>query len=449
MRRLARLLLAAPAILYVWLGIDFEARQDLKVTGDEPHYLMISDSLVRDFDLKVVNNYQLDAQTRAIFGPVDLHSAHFQYSVHNPGLSIMLAPGFAYRGIMGARVTQALLVGLFPFLLFLAGRRKLTEGWALGVALTLSLAMPFIPACSQLFPDLVTGLAVLGVLLLFQQGPSPRRALLIGVLLALLPWLHLKNVAVGAILGAWWLVELFKHWNRRPPRLVVGAVMLPLFSLLMMGVYNHVAFDNWLGPYQPGAQTTELTKALVIFTGLHFDKVHGMFFQQPLLWLGLLGLASFVREQRSFAVLVALVALSMLVPNAMHTNWYGGWSFAGRFFWSSLPLWIFPLVGILDRLSRAQPGWLGAVLASSLWYQFVLSRTWYPRPGVMYQGPMGAPLWRFPALASINAWLPSFGEFENVFVHRPNGVVLVLAVVVLSLGVALARRGPSGGQLSW
>ena len=77
--------------------------------GDEPHYLVITQSLLRDGDLKVENNY-LRREYREFYAgdlqPHYLRRGQNQeiYSVHAPGLPAVVAPVFALFGYPGVIV---------------------------------------------------------------------------------------------------------------------------------------------------------------------------------------------------------------------------------------------------------------------------------------------------------------------------------------------------------
>ena len=81
----------------------------------------------------------------------------------------------------------------------------------------------------------------------------------------------------------------------------------------------------------------------MIFLGLHFDQAQGMFVQQPVLLIGLLGIAPFAVRRPILAVGTSLSYLAVLLPNSFHDCWYGCYSFGGRFMWSVIALWFLPL----------------------------------------------------------------------------------------------------------
>src|SRR3990170_8322035 len=86
--------------------------------GDEPHYLIITQSLLEDGDLKIENNHR-SGDYRSYFAG-DLAKPDFRrrgrngeiYSIHAPGLPAMIAPAFALAGYHGVVVFLVLLASL-------------------------------------------------------------------------------------------------------------------------------------------------------------------------------------------------------------------------------------------------------------------------------------------------------------------------------------------------
>src|SRR5439155_374140 len=74
--------------------------------GDEPHYLMVADSLLRDHDLSLERDYA-EGRYRA-FHPAPLEP-HYRvrgrggeiYSLHAVGLSLLVLPAYALAGYAG------------------------------------------------------------------------------------------------------------------------------------------------------------------------------------------------------------------------------------------------------------------------------------------------------------------------------------------------------------
>ena len=77
-------------------------------SGDEPHYLVIAQSLWRDGDLKIENNHQR-GDYREYYDP-DLEPHYLTrgtdreiYSIHPIGMSVLLTPVYAIGGYHGGR----------------------------------------------------------------------------------------------------------------------------------------------------------------------------------------------------------------------------------------------------------------------------------------------------------------------------------------------------------
>ena len=107
----------APWLAGVALGVvalvSFSAVRTVVPNGDEPHYLVITQSLLRDGDLQIENNHDRgdylsylagrlrpDFMTRGADGQI--------YSIHAPGVSFLLLPAFAVAGYAGAVATIVL-----------------------------------------------------------------------------------------------------------------------------------------------------------------------------------------------------------------------------------------------------------------------------------------------------------------------------------------------------
>src|SRR6266851_3558252 len=96
--------------------------------GDEPHYLVIAESLLTDHDLRVENNYQR-GDYHAYF-PADLRPDFLRrgtdgeiYSIHAPGLPLLVAPVFAVFGYPGVLTFLALVSGCASALAWIAAWR--------------------------------------------------------------------------------------------------------------------------------------------------------------------------------------------------------------------------------------------------------------------------------------------------------------------------------------
>src|SRR5260221_730019 len=88
----------------------------LRVTGNEPHFLIMADSVTTDRTLDLGNAYGRNAQNAGIFdGPLTPHFVivnHRWAPFHGPGLALLLAIPFLLAGTVGAKLALCLFAGL-------------------------------------------------------------------------------------------------------------------------------------------------------------------------------------------------------------------------------------------------------------------------------------------------------------------------------------------------
>ena len=126
--------------------------------GDEPHYLVITQSLLYDGDLKIENNHRR-GDYRAYFGG-DL-APHVirrgrngeMYSIHAPGLPAMVLPAFAIGGYHGVVVFLILVASAACALAWWLAWRvtgSMSAAWFGWAAVTFS--APFLLESYTVFP---------------------------------------------------------------------------------------------------------------------------------------------------------------------------------------------------------------------------------------------------------------------------------------------------------
>src|SRR6266487_3200442 len=190
--------LATLAIVIVVAAIDAPRSP----YGDEPHYLVGAQSLIKDHDFDVRNNF--NQRDYAEYFPIMIWPAYDHigrngaiYSAHPIGPSIVVAPGFALFGYRGAEATYIVLSALIGALVWLIGFRVTGQtaaawfGWAAIVATPAFLLHSF-----AIFPEIPGACLVAGaVLWLITLAESHERtsvaSLLTGsTLLAAMPWMQ-------------------------------------------------------------------------------------------------------------------------------------------------------------------------------------------------------------------------------------------------------------------
>ena len=249
--------------------------------ADEPHYLVITQSLLRDHDLAIENNHAR-GDYREYFGgelrPDFLRRGLNEviYSIHAPGLPALLVPAYAVAGYRGAVVMLCLFgaltaLAIFDLAALLAGPATAWLAWA-----AICLTVPFVPHSWLIFPEMPGALLVAWAAL-WLYAPLPARSrtwIWRGAALALLPWLHTKFVILLAAAAAALLVRLW-----RTPR-AAAALAAPIIVSVALWIGS---FYLLYGVFDPQIPYGDFPKLYVLAAniprgvlGLLFDQKFGL-----------------------------------------------------------------------------------------------------------------------------------------------------------------------------
>jgi hypothetical protein len=339
--------------------------------GDEPHYLVIAQSLWRDGDLKIENNHQRgdyleyyggslkpDYLARGKDGQI--------YSIHLPGVPALVAPVLAAGGY---RLVQAMLLLLAAGATAMAWRTAflLTGsaeaawfGWA-GAALT----APFLLLSFTVYPD---GPGAVIVLLAFaaivRLDASPRRTawqwLALGVLPALLPWLHPRFAVLAAALGLVFAARALR--DTRPVAALGAFAAVPVASAVAWFSYYYAIYGR-LDPAAAYGHYTQMSIGRIPtgILGLLFDQQYGLIASAPIFAVGIAGVAPLVRRHRRLAIEWLIIVLPYALVTAMYQMWWGGYSSPARFIGATLLLYSLPLAAAWSSARHATTRSLQAV----------------------------------------------------------------------------------------
>lgn len=329
-------------------------------SGDEPHYLVIAQSLWRDGDLKIENNHtrgdyheyyadELEPHylTRGADGEI--------YSIHPIGVSVLLAPIYALGGYRGA-VWAVILMGAAAAALawrwsvaMLNAAGAATFAWA-----AIALTAPFMFNTFTIYPEVPAALAVMFALwtaIHAADRPGLARWVAVGVAIASLPWLSTKYAPMSAALFLVIALRLRSFFGVTPKRnetvklLTVSAIYA--ISLVAWFAFFYVIWGKPLpmAPYGSLVQTTPLNLRFGA-PGLLFDQEYGLLAYAPVYILAATGLYQMWRagsELRRQAIEITTIFIALLATVGAFAIWWGGTSAPARPIASGLPLLMLPV----------------------------------------------------------------------------------------------------------
>ena len=351
------------AVVYAF-SIDIRASRGAAITGDEPFYLLTTQSLIQDGDLDLRQQYEAESYRDFFDHPdglwmqfVPTEDGRF-LSPHNPGLSVFLLPGFALGGLLGAQVQLLLTAALTFALTFVLVARitgAIVAAWLGTLAVSLS-ATSFVYS-TEIYPEVPAALAIVTALLAAsgRERPGSLAAVAVAVGLTAVAWLGVKYVPLGLLVGVYFLVRA-----QAPGRATLVALAAPGAAFY---VWFHLHTFGELTPYSvntvyAGSSTAEVIDSHVDFGdrfyrlwGLFIDRRFGIGRWAPVLLLALPGMLALVRRPGLERVVIGLIAAQVLMATFVAITMMGWW-FPGRTLMTVLPLTALPLAALLQRGSR-------------------------------------------------------------------------------------------------
>jgi hypothetical protein len=341
--RVAILAGAVYVVLVAWVG-------QTPMDGDEPYYLLVTESIVEDFDLDLRNQYSAIATSpvgrpnlKPFLGdPVGPNGE--QYARYEPFLSVLLVPGYLLAGRLGATLTIALFA-----LLFVRSFVRMLEDLNVPVTARIvsagfvAFGPPVIFYAARIWPEMPAAFLITEVL----RGLRSGRRLRWGVASVALALLKLRFIVILAP-----LLILAGGWRSRRRMLAALAVAaLPMMAVaLVSGSLLNVHRLEELRLHDPSLYLRGLS-------GVLLDGQAGLLFVAPAFFFALLLFRwrEHSPEIKAFCV-AALPYLFLLLPRP---EWHGGWSPPLRY----LVIFV-PLLGLL--LARAVESRLHPALVATL-----------------------------------------------------------------------------------
>jgi branched-subunit amino acid transport protein len=420
-------------------------------SGDEPHYLLVTSSLILDGDADVKNNYAAGDTLRYFPFPIDAHinpaifdtrSRHW-YPAHGVGLSALLVPAVIAGDKTGSKVMMV-LVALAVVVLTFVWTRRFTGTVTAAIGTAVLLTSPFFFGLDgRVFPDLPTAALLLAGLLLLEARQTRKRGwALLGMLVAASPWLHFKNALPFGMLAALALVRIVRETERADRLQSAAALLIPVVA---GAVLYELTIRRWYGSWLPTRIYSGANKAFAIndargMAAASFDVARGLFANNPALLLILPGLPLWLGRYRKTFIRLTLVLLPAILVEATFNDWSGGYSPPGRYVLQFTPA----LLPAIALLLREVAGWQRAIAGLLVVLNFILGGLFvWLRPA---WGNAGEPSPFFSQIhrhvgPSLNRLLPMFDARGTLVSGGLQlGLWTTLAVALGVFGIVLARR---------
>ena len=424
-------------ILVYVASIDIRATRGASITGDEPFYLITTQSLIEDRNLDLRRQYELHSYESffdhrdGLWTQSSARDNGKLLSPHNPGLSIFIIPGFKFGGLIGVQIQMMIMAALtfslsYILLVKIIGRFWISWFTTIGVAITATAII----YSTEIYPEFPAALSLIIALLIIQKTNQTTIWQATGLLLCLtaMVWFGVKYAPLAGLVAVW------GFWRMDSP---VRAVFL-VFTILTASLYCwfHLETFGGLTPYSvnlvySGDGTISILGSHLDFTqrlyrplGLFLDERFGIARWAPILLFVLPAVPLLWKINGLPRLVLALIVVQIFIATFVVITMMGWW-FPGRTLVTVLPLMGLPLAILLMQSPIWVRFFLGLFGAYSLVITAFLAVSGHTREIVIAVDPfdMSSPIFR-----SISPIVPDYRIWD---VHTWTLTLIWVAVIGL------------------
>lgn len=433
----------------------------VELVGDEPHYLAISQSIAKDGDLNVFNQYARDEYREFINYRLTHHSKVGKgfkkwYSFHLPGLSFILAPFFLLKistpllylliriflGVFGS------ILGIVVYLLSLKLWRR--EKLSLFIFFSFMFTAPVFFYSFHIFAELqVLLLLLLSIWFsLFKDNIKRKDILFAGFLLGMTVFWGMKYIIFIAVFSVLFFI---RKMGEKDIRSGLAFVVFPTIFVLLFFVYLYLAYGN-LSPmsvytgvltesqkteYLEGMKSIAIQNRIETLFDYFFDQRDGLILYSPIYLFFFPGLILALKNFRKYYphLLISIASFIYLLYHGYSTVRPGYCPQARYLLPVAWTLMLFVVIyymesrnKIFKRLFVFIPFYSAFIILFQIFNPFSLyqstTHNYLDRSGLIFQ-KLGNIHIDFSSI------LPSFVKVDGNFSYLPNLIFLSLFIIFL------------------
>jgi hypothetical protein len=333
--------------------------------GDEPHYLVVSQTLLKYHSLDVTLDYA--HRDYYAFYPVHL-DPHLSRNVsgqllplHNIGGPVLWLIPFALFGRLGAMwfmslVSVLIILNIYKLLLTM----HIRHSYAFMVSLAYAIASPLYIYSHLNFIEPIGALLCIYVFRkVLQETVSVSDVFLSSVCLGILPWLHFRFALLEVILFFALLFKIYQQNKYKNWKYYLW-YLLPVMALFVfMEVYSYKVWGSLNPALNELNDTGAPDKPFVALPfagllGIFFDQDFGLLVNFPLFIFLFVGVVlSLKKKFLAYNLLILAVSIPYILLFTTFRYWSGGASPPPRFLIVLLPLWVFYLAYALEQINSS------------------------------------------------------------------------------------------------
>jgi len=327
--------------------------------GDQPHYLLVTHSLIEDGDIIIGDDYEEGAFrkfstfSRVFRRPHRLTRDGKVVNPHKIGMPLLAVPPYALAGKVGA----VLMIGFFASLaaanLYWLVVKIVPHRWAALAAVSwVVLSVPLLPMSFRFMTEIpTTAFMLLALNMIWQRdGRLPRWPWAIPFVIWLLPWLHTRGLVIGVGLTVLLIVRL-----RSRPLLAVSIAVVCALLALAIPAWNWWLYGEFGILVRMGRELHTSINVLNVFShfgGLLFDAQFGFLLYNPAVICAVAGCFPLWKRRPGALLWFFFLYVLAVAPGLTFGHWWGGSSSPARYAAPGMHLAALPMAALL-----AERGW--------------------------------------------------------------------------------------------
>ncbi|HZR44850.1 MAG TPA: hypothetical protein VFB12_32355 [Ktedonobacteraceae bacterium] len=349
------------SIVFFITSFWYVQERSIAPTGDEPHYLVISQTLLIYHSLDVMKDYQHGDYKSFYPRNLDAHVTPNLRGellpVHGIGGPVLWLIPFALVGRLGAVLFMSLIsvliiINIYKFLIVMG----ISTRYAFFVSLAYALASPFYIYSHLDFIEPIAAFFCIYVLRkIFQEEITVPEVVISAIFLGLLPWIHIRFALLEIALFFALLYKIYQKNGWSNFRYYIFYLIPSVLLFLAFELFNYKVWGT-LNPAanQAGMVNQPFTrKPTTGLLWLFLDQEYGVFFNFPLFFFLLVGiLLALKRKFAAYHLLVLVTTIPYLIVIASLVGWQGGYTPPTRFILVLLPIWSFYVAYAVERLNN-------------------------------------------------------------------------------------------------
>jgi len=316
------------------------------ITGDEPHYVSLTSNIIYHQNVFLENHFtsQFSGINKDPFmtwpenfkKPLTWHAEQREdghwVTVHGPGLSYLILPGYILGGIYGVMVTMALAVSITSIVIYKFCSALTNNKIAFFTTIIFSFCTLLFTYSNKIFPDVIISVLVISSLYcVFQKFNSRFFMAMGGALLGLGIFFKISFFLFDIVLIPLIFILAFKHrisWQN----LSVFVVFF-IFLSIMAILNNILVYDNWIGGERTVSALEVITKGHEEASGTFadnysqywpnvlienfFGRFHGLFIFSPIVMLSALGIEKFWKKNKTLTITCFLISIVLIIGHLL------------------------------------------------------------------------------------------------------------------------------------